>query len=158
LENTERGPLCDAKDHYFHKMGCSPFFSESRMCAACHMWSQGKVPIFTEYTEWKEGPYADDTPCQAWHMPGTKAEVAVGSAARVDRTHHAFPGADGRLRGRALSGTLSSTTGADQALHVEVHVVNSGAGHYVPGGLPGRQIVLRVSILHGKTVVTSAER
>ena len=35
------------------------------------------------------------------------------------------------------------------ALEVEVLVRNGGAGHYVPGGLPGRQIVVRVVALDG---------
>src|SRR5262249_58315933 len=31
----------------------------------------------------------------------------------------------------------------------DVKVKNSGAGHFVPGGLPGRQIVVRVRALGG---------
>jgi hypothetical protein len=76
-------------------------------------------------------------------MPASKAEVAVGSPERPAVRHHGFLGVDGKLRGRALSGTITSS-GAEHGLRVQVHVENSGAGHFVPGGLPGRQMLVRV--------------
>ncbi len=65
-DNVKYGPLCDAKAHYFHKMGCSPLHNESMLCAGCHLWyrrsgAEGdrvgtEVPVFTEYHEWAKSP------------------------------------------------------------------------------------------------------
>jgi hypothetical protein len=148
-DNTQRGPLCDAKDHYFHKMGCAPLYAEARYCAACHLYYRGggAVPVFTEYEEWQASPYADELACQDCHMPRGVAEVAVGWPARPNVGHHGFLGRDGRLRARALEARWSVRRGADGGLDVEVAVKNAGAGHLVPGGLPGRQLVVRVRAL-----------
>lgn len=59
-ENVKFGPLCDAKNHYFHKMGCSPLHAESKLCAGCHQWVRGAMPIFTEYDEWSRSGAADE--------------------------------------------------------------------------------------------------
>jgi hypothetical protein len=147
-ENVERGPLCDAKDHYFHKMGCAPEIGESQFCAACHLYWQQSLPVFTEYEEWRRGPYAGDLDCQDCHMPDDIAEVAVGSPPRANVGHHGFLGREGRLRQKALTGRWSARLDGG-VLRVEVKVKNSGAGHDVPGGLPGRQIVIRVRALDG---------
>src|SRR5262249_35148699 len=62
--------------------------------------------------------------------------------------HHGFLGRDARLRAKALQGRWSVKWNGD-ALEVEVLVRNGGAGHYVPGGLPGRQIRAPVVALDG---------
>ncbi len=148
-ENVKYGPLCDAKDHYFHKMGCSPLHEESRFCAACHLWYRAlpdgsELPVFTEYEEWVDGPYNGmGMDCQRCHMPGTRAEVAAGAGQRPSVHGHGFLGGDGRLRRRALTLDLRATK-AGGRLHVEADLANVGAGHAVPSGMPGRQVILRV--------------
>jgi len=145
-DNTERGPICDSKDHYFHKMGCAPFFAESRFCGGCHVLFRDDIPIFTDYEEWRAGPYSTELDCQDCHMPKTPGEVAVGWPSRHGVAHHGFLGRDAKLRAKALQGRWSVKRNGD-ALEVEVLVRNGGAGHYVPAGLPGRQIVVRVVAL-----------
>ncbi len=157
-ENVQRGTLCDARDHNFHKMGCSPMHGESRFCAACHTLQVGTLEIFTEVADWKSGPYADLLDCQDCHMPDRTDEVATGSPPREDVSHHGFRGADGRLFSRALTGRVEARLEGEKLL-VEVAVKNANAGHRVPGGLPGRQVILRVRALGaaGETLAT-AER
>jgi hypothetical protein len=58
--NVKFGPLCDARDQYFHRMGCSPLHREAIFCAACHTHREGDLPVYTEYQEWRDGPYALD--------------------------------------------------------------------------------------------------
>ena len=142
------GPLCDAKPHYFHTMGCSPLHEAAEFCAACHNWSVqlpsgGTLAIYPEYKEWlEESASGAGTSCQSCHMPGERAEVAVGWPERSGVPLHTFLGR-GDLRRRALIGRARVSIAAGK-LTVHVALTNSGAGHAVPTGLPERQ--LRVSV------------
>jgi Cytochrome c554 and c-prime len=143
-DHIERGPICDAPDHYFHKMGCSPLHRESRICGGCHQWSEAKVPIFTEFDEWERGPSAKaGISCQDCHMPTTTAEVARGSPPRPGVPNHSFMGTSGSLVDHALAITLEVRR-KGPAIDVDATLVNQGAGHSVPSGLPGRQLILRL--------------
>lgn len=139
--NVQRGPICDAKDHYFHKMGCSPLHAESKFCAGCHILTLEKLPVLTDYEEWKSGPYGEILDCQDCHMPRSTAEVAEGSPAREGVSSHGF-----RPIRAALIGSLVVTRNGG-ALDVEVDLRNAGAAHLVPGGFPGRQLLVRVMAL-----------
>ncbi|HEX9101437.1 MAG TPA: hypothetical protein VF997_04500, partial [Polyangia bacterium] len=148
-ENVKLGPLCDAKDHYFHKMGCSPLHKEGRFCAACHLLYRdaggARLPVFTEYEEWRDGPAAaEGLDCQSCHMPAVKGlEVARGWKPRPFGHDHGLLGRDGNLRRRALRLRLEVGAAAG-GVHVAASVTNVGSGHAVPSGLPGRRVVLRV--------------
>ena len=132
------GPRCDLKDHYFHRMGCSPEHDQAVICSACHWWEDRGVPIFTEYADWKAGPAAE-VPCQSCHMPKEKAALAVGSPKRDGVPHHGLLGVATDLRRRALE--LKVSVGdRDGQLLVGVDVRNVNAGHFVPSGLPERRL------------------
>lgn len=147
-DNVKYGPLCDAKDHYFHRMGCSPLHAEAKFCGACHLWWQHDLPIFNEYEEWQAGPLAaEGMVCQGCHMPAKRGEIAVGAGARDQVHSHGFLGRDADLRQRALAGQVTVAAGADGALAVTVQLMNRGAGHSVPTGLPERRVILRVRSL-----------
>jgi hypothetical protein len=135
------GPRCDLKDHYFHRMGCSPVHAEGTICGTCHWWEPKGVPVFTEYADWKAGPQASK-PCQTCHMPGETALIATGSPKRTGVPHHGLFGKKGDLRTRALE--LHVTT---KGTEVTVALTNNGAGHAVPAGLPERRIVVTVTAL-----------
>jgi hypothetical protein len=150
LGRVKYGPLCDAKDHYFHRMGCSPLHKEATICAGCHHYYRplpggGELPVFTEYDEWNEGPY-QARECQSCHMPGSRAEVADGHGVRDGVSHHGWLGSKRDLRARALAAS-AVVTEVGGKLRVEARVENVGAGHHVPTGLPERRIVVRVTAL-----------
>ncbi len=150
LGRVKYGPLCDAKDHYFHRMGCSPLHTEATICAGCHHYYRplpggGELPVFTEYDEWNEGPY-QARECQSCHMPSSRAEVADGHGVRDDVSHHGWLGSKRDLRARALAAS-AVVTEVGGKLHVEARVENVGAGHHVPTGLPERRIIVRVTAL-----------
>lgn len=153
------GPLCDAKDHYFHKMGCSPLHEQSALCGGCHLYyapspSGAELPVYTEFEEWAEGPYRDqDLPCQHCHMPGAMAEVATGAGRRSAVPHHGLLGSGGDLRRSALRLRLVVAGGREQ-IRVEASLKNVGAGHKVPTGLPGRRVVLRLRALDAHSLET----
>ena len=154
-DNIKRGPICDARAHYFHKMGCSKLHAESLVCAGCHHWSTTPAPdfqllVFSEYDEWRRGPSAAaGISCQSCHMPGTTAEVARGSPARAGVPNHGFRGLDGDLEKTALS-LAAFRRDEDGAVKITVLIKNEGAGHAVPAGFPGKQVILRVLLLDAK--------
>jgi hypothetical protein len=164
-DNIKYAQYCDAKNHYFHRMGCSPLHEESHYCAACHLLYRPvdggiDLPVFTEYDEWLAGPYAAaGKDCQVCHMPGERAEVAQGSPPRDGVTHHGFLAQDGALRRRAL-GLRAAFAGEAKTLSVTVWVKNDGAGHYVPTGLPGKRLIVRVRTedLEGREVARVERR
>lgn len=155
------GPDCDAADHYFHRMGCSPLHSRSELCGGCHLWTMHtsagvELDVRTTHADWQAGSRAAEGSCQGCHMRAVAGEVAVGWAAGVKVSDHGASGADARARAIAL-GLEVVPDGAQ--LRVELQVSNEGAGHPLPSGQPGRRIVVRVTALGaGGTVIASEER
>jgi hypothetical protein len=133
------GPRCDLKDHYFHRMGCSPEHKTAEICGTCHWWEPKGVPVFTEYADWKAGP-KHDTPCQDCHMPKERAALATGSPVRNGVPHHGLLGKAKDLRKTSLK--VDAKKNADGTITITLH--NKHAAHYVPSGLPERRIVVRV--------------
>ncbi len=169
-DNVKYGPLCDAKDHYFHKVGCSPMHGEARQCAACHMLylpandARAEIPVFTEFDEWRASTYgATGLPCQDCHMPGTSGEVAVGASKRPLVSYHGFSGSpqthggDGGDAGAAKGPIAWQATARAEGdgIKVDVTLHNEGAAHALPTGMPGRRIVLRVSSQNKDGAVTA---
>lgn len=145
------GPFCDAKDHYFHRMGCAPSQTDGTLCAGCHQLvrttSAGPLPIYTTYADWKAGPAHDDgLMCQHCHMPATRAEAAEGAGERAQIRDHGFMGTAGKLRTRAVTLTVAPVDRGNQ-LAATITVANTGAGHHVPSGAPARRLVVRAFIV-----------
>ncbi|HVK66636.1 MAG TPA: multiheme c-type cytochrome [Polyangium sp.] len=153
--NRKFGPYCDGKDNYFHKMGCAPWFRDARVCGGCHTFSMpladGKsLPIINEYAEWRASSFSvSGTACQECHMPPEVTHAATGSERKVRVGHHGFMGEKGELVRKAL-GIVASAADRAGTLVVSVVLKNEGAGHAVPSGLPGRQVVVRVQALDEK--------
>ncbi|UQA59343.1 hypothetical protein E8A73_002190 [Polyangium aurulentum] len=151
-ENRKFGPICDAKDNYFHRMGCSPLHREARFCGGCHAWTMdakagAKLAVFTDYPEWKATSYAQaGIACQDCHMPTTTAQVASGAERKVRVGNHGFL-AGGGERARHALGLVAKASDLDGRIALEVSLKNEGAGHAVPAGMPGRQVIVRVRVL-----------
>ncbi len=84
-------------------------------------------------------------------MPWNVAPLAAGSAARVNASHHRFWGEKGDMRQRSISVKVVTKQTGDR-LRLDVLLKNSGAGHYVPTGLPEHRVVLEA------TTVDAADR
>ncbi len=142
-DTTRYGPLCDAQNHYFHKMGCSPGHAQSKQCASCHLlYGAGAIPLFTEYEEWERSRYASSHECQDCHMASRQAALAVGAKGTRRLARHDF--ALDEMSGDAIKVTLGVETQGDELAAV-VTMLNEGAGHSVPTGLPEHRLVLAVS-------------
>jgi hypothetical protein len=146
------GPRCDVGNPYFHRTRCSPLFKQAELCGACHSLHQpvgtGEfLPIHTEYDDFKRTTYAaQGKVCQTCHMPGSRAEVAVGEGEREGVPDHGFLGEGGKLRGSALLGKARVTWRPGRTT-VALELKNARAGHHVPAGSPGRQLVVAVTLL-----------
>jgi hypothetical protein len=153
---TKYGPLCNADDHYFHRMGCSPLHESAELCSACHDFKYktsagSELWVLTTYRDWLAGPYAKKKQCQDCHMPGTRAMVAEGSPERDGVPDHSFLGTSGTLRQQALSSKIS-VRDEDGHLAIDVALTNKGSGHKIPSGIPARRFVIRA-----KTIDASGE-
>ena len=148
---TKFGPLCDAKNNYFHKVQCSSFYGQSEMCASCHWMVErigsDELPVFTEYEEWQSSRQgAIGISCQDCHMPEESTAVAVGARRRGGVAHHDFGADNPRFRSSALT-VHASIEARPATVLVKASVRNENAGHDVPTGLPERRLVLRVTAL-----------
>jgi hypothetical protein len=156
------GPLCDAEDHYFHRMGCSPLHSRSELCGGCHLWTMHtsagvELDVRTTYADWQVGAHAAaNVTCQACHMPAVAGEVAVGWAAGGEVSDHGTSGEGERSRAVGLGLGLRVVPDGGE-LRVELEVSNRGVGHSLPSGLPGRRIVVRVTALGAEGMPIASE-
>jgi hypothetical protein len=140
------GPFCDANQRYFHKSECRPYFEQSSICGTCHVWymktaSGAEIPVYTEFDDWKAQNL--EKQCQDCHMPGTKRSAAVSEKVRDDVADHSFLGTDGSLRGSALDLHLFVNAKED-LVSASGSILNARAGHFLPAGMSGRQLVLRL--------------
>jgi hypothetical protein len=90
-------------------------------------------------------------------MPAVLGDVAAGWDKKVPLANHGFMGEGADLRRHALAMKLTVEDRSGR-LHADVDVKNEAAGHKVPTGLPGRQVVLRVRVLdkEGRTIEEAA--
>jgi hypothetical protein len=146
--DTKYGPLCDAEDHYFHKMGCSKPHGSASFCAPCHEWRRGDLPLLTDWSDWKAGPKAEEgLECQSCHMPSIDDEIARGGK-RLKLHDHRFSIA-------ALGEAAITIAVSVVERHVRIELTNTGAGHAIPAGMPERRLVVRMAWFdaHGREVM-----
>jgi hypothetical protein len=157
-----------ARDHY----------KSADFCAGCHQhdqavlvpgvtidtdrWPDGVLPVHSTYTEWSDGPFADNAPCQSCHMPpdpdaGNSSDIdqmadsVVGIAGgwwrppgQVRRHTWTGPRSDvADMLGLAATLTIAAAV-TDDTLSADVTVRNIGPGHALPTGEPMRSMVLLV--------------
>lgn len=145
------GPRCDPREPYFHRARCSPLFQQAELCAGCHQLTHTPaaggppLPVHTEYADFKKSVYAArGKSCQSCHMPGVKAELAMGEPERDGVPDHGFFGHAGKLRGTSLRASVEASWQPGVA-ELAFRLTNARAGHAIPAGSPGRELVVRIS-------------
>jgi nitrate/TMAO reductase-like tetraheme cytochrome c subunit len=137
-----------------HETQFSAFLLSSEMCAVCHKFKHpmGGVEIQSTYDEWARGPYRrQGVRCQDCHMPVYSGTTVEGGKERDEIHSHLFIGGHTEMVKKAA--TLSVWGVATQEasgtrLAVHSNVVNSGAGHAIPTGIPGvREMWLDIEVL-----------
>jgi hypothetical protein len=153
-------------------------FRDGSLCSGCHelhqealvpgtavdlaRWPNGRFPVHTTYSEWKNGPFGGQAACASCHMPPLAQEGNSAGLQYAD-AHDADAGAGwlrnpGEVRSHAWVGPKSAGPGlgrlglalevqastADGELFAEVTVRNLGAGHALPTGEPLRAVFVVV--------------
>ncbi len=151
---VKRGPWKDAKSPA-HKSEYSPLFESATFCSGCHEFTNKHgLRVLETYSEWERSPYAKEgVTCQNCHMPrveGLKAVAGTGGSPRGYANLHKLAGGSslGQLQ-RALAVDIPSIKRQGRDLTADVALTNKGAGHMVPTGLPGRAVVLEVTVRSG---------
>lgn len=137
LDDVDRG-----EDAY------SPFYRDSRYCAACHEGTVFGVAVYSTYSEWLASPARrSGLHCQDCHLKptGTMTNVAPGHGGltRDPRTlgnHRFWAGSQVEMLRQSLS--LDVTR---EGPRIKVRLVANGVGHRVPTGFIDRQLVLVVN-------------
>lgn len=179
------GPFNDSNYSTFHKTAYLELHTKSEFCGMCHDVNHpfNGLPLESTYTEWKEGPYNPDTPCQDCHMtPGISkymknpGRAAAGGPLREHISTHNFVGGNAMLPGllgspehdRLAKERLSSAATLEfgnigkinETVKFNVTVKNTGAGHKIPTGLTeARMVWLSIDVRDktGKKVFSSGE-
>jgi hypothetical protein len=158
--NTMYGPFADAESPK-HETAYSEFMTRSGYCATCHEYkSRAGAPILTTFTEYAEGQYDQQlVQCQDCHMPlvmGTTVEEHIKRTGRTEFVgFHAIPGGRSlaQLR-RALGLEIVAVTPGNGSVTVRANIVNRAAGHWLPTGMPSRELVLEFSTHWGDNANT----
>lgn len=154
------GARCDGQTSYFHAVRCSPLHGTSTLCEGCHQLREDRpdgtsLPVLTEVEDWRATGAA--TECQHCHMRGTTQHVTLGAPAKDAVAAHHFLGRHDDTQATGLTLTTAGTTTAT-AVALTVELLNDGADHALPAGIPGRRLVLQVDSLDGEAVLARAER
>lgn len=173
------GPLAEHKPSHLIEPGksedmgvCSPVFSESRFCAACHYGKFFDTLIYNSYGEWLDSNYSkkeDDTAvggtpkenkqyrsCQDCHMQSVQAidgELQRERAA-CSEANHSFNNFNHNMMKRDQNNEPTLVRDAAQIsvaaiieegkIKVTVKVLNTRAGHKFPTDSPLRHLILVV--------------
>ena len=147
---VKRGPIRDAAS-MGHDVAYSELHTKALVCAGCHEFRNGAgVPIITTYSEWEKSAAAKNGhTCQTCHMGLTRANVVDPKVKRLAISEvnlHEVPGGHSLEQlHKALAITMRPSRDGND-LVVEVRIVNKGAGHAVPTGMPGRRVILAVDV------------
>ena len=173
------GPLADHKPSSLMEPGksedmgvCSPVFSESRFCAACHYGKFFDTLIYNSYGEWLDSGYSkkevetavgaaqkenmEYRSCQDCHMQSAQP---IGDALQKERAacseaNHSFNNFNHNMMRRDQNNEPTLVKDAAQMsveaiieegkIKVTVKVLNTRAGHKFPTDSPLRHLILVV--------------
>jgi hypothetical protein len=148
--NVKRGPIPGAQSSG-HEVAFSKLHTESAVCAPCHEYTNAEgVPIMTTYSEWRASAAAHGgQTCQSCHMALTEAHVVDPKIKRSPESRvnlHEMPGAHSIAQLHAALRIEITPARHDGVVDLAVEIRNTGAGHAVPTGMPGRRIIMTVAL------------
>ncbi len=142
-----------------HEVGYRAFFEKSEICAGCHdMTTPDGTMVFSTYSEWKASKYAEEgRQCHDCHMPRLSGRtVREGLKVKghdIINDHQLLGGHEPTQVKRAVTVWIESLSREAERVRAVVAVENSGAGHYVPTGIPSRKLVLSLSATQRRRVI-----
>jgi nitrate/TMAO reductase-like tetraheme cytochrome c subunit len=150
------GPSTDHKPQSpENAAACSPIFSESTFCAACHYGKFFETMIYNSYGEWLTTPYSQKgntnyRSCQDCHMPSSQVVAGTSLKERAacsgenrsfrDFSHNMMKRDDNDIQ-TLVQEAATISIGAlklkeEGKIKVSVVVENTGAGHKFPTDSP----------------------
>jgi hypothetical protein len=148
---VKQGPLNDSKSPA-HQTRFNELYRQSLFCKGCHEQKSSRgVPMIATWSEWKESPYPDKgITCQKCHMekiPGKTVTASVQKNTRHQISNHDIAaGHSLSKRRQALDIKIVSIDTHKNRIRVQVDLINTGAGHKMPTGLPVKKIILEVKV------------
>lgn len=154
-----------------HRLTCSPVFSKSEFCAACHYGKVGNMVIYNSYGEWRQSSFGDNPnepdykTCQDCHMSHMEADEDNPPPSRrqaCSESDPAFQNFDHNLMslgvdkssGKEIPLMIKDAAKVNvkfqyepdkkNSLNVIVRVENTKAGHKFPTDSPLRHLILVV--------------
>jgi hypothetical protein len=156
------GPLIDLKpENPTVSATCSPIFSESRFCAACHYGKFSNTVIYNSYGEWLESSYSNkEIPnyrsCQDCHMasaqevgntiPQQRAACSVANQDFRNFNHNMMKRGNDDIPTLIKGAARIDLTARIEngRINVAVEVLSVGVGHKFPTDSPLRHLILLV--------------
>jgi hypothetical protein len=107
--------------------------------------------MIATWSEWKESPYPDKgITCQKCHMEQIPGKTVAASIQKNTRNrisnHDIAAGHSLTKRRRALEIKIVAVETHKNRIQVQVDLINTGAGHKMPTGLPVKKIILEVKV------------
>jgi len=147
---TIRSPI-DSGTGDYHDRAYSPIHKKSELCAGCHEYSANGITIMGTYSEWKNSSYAEKgIQCQTCHMP--QRRTMSGAKKKKVFSHYLAGGHSLTQLKKAIKIDIINILRGRDRIIVNLTVKNVGSGHYVPTGIPSRQLVVTCKVTNGKNV------
>ncbi|MDH4185288.1 MAG: multiheme c-type cytochrome [Nitrospinota bacterium] len=136
-----------------HDVMYSRVHSDAKICAGCHEYRPGGVPVMTTYSEWKDSVYPEQgTNCQYCHMPESVGEISKGVPGPREGKifNHNLAGGHSVIQlKKALALKITAIERNKDKMTVRVDLTNQGSGHRVPTGIPTRKLILYCEVKVG---------
>ena len=153
-----------------HHLTCSPVFSKSEFCAACHYGKFGNMTIYNSYGEWRQSSFGDNPSeadyktCQDCHMshmkagdenpPSSKRQACSESDPSFQNFDHNMMKLGIDDNGKEIPQMIQDAAkltvkfkyepDKKNSLDVTVRVKNTKVGHKFPTDSPLRHLILVV--------------
>lgn len=134
-----------------HQIRQSELLGTPEYCASCHEYTTpGGANVLSTYSEFVDADHPDYLACQDCHMPFVLGQVVDPSVQQPDGfdfvDSHSIEGGRSLAQvRRALNLEIVSAEERNGSVNLRVAVENTGSGHFVPTGMPSKQITLEVS-------------
>jgi len=134
-----------------HDVAYSELHASSLVCAPCHEYvADGGLPIMSTYSEWRSSSAAErGETCQTCHMNLVRSNVVdprIKRDAGAEVNLHEMPGGHSLQQLHKALRVRLAPRRTDDGLRIAIELINQGAGHAVPTGMPGRRIILSVDV------------
>jgi len=141
----------NAAESPVHEIRASALLGTPEYCGSCHEYTTpGGAALLTTYSEFANAGHPDYLACQDCHMAYVLGQVVDTSVRQADEfsfvDSHSVPGGRNLAQVRRAMGLeIVSLERGSGSIDLRVAVANTGSGHWIPTGMPSKQIILEVT-------------